>query len=109
MHWNNHLVFEHARHMTVCLMTHDGTPENEVGEANARRLVACWNVFDGLPTEAIEQVDGEPATVGSVIEKLCEDSDEMLGFLRQYHRGIHLSVEQYEQLAAILAKYPVPA
>lgn len=23
-------------------------------EANARRLVACWNVFDGMPTEQIE-------------------------------------------------------
>ena len=26
--------------------------------ANARRLVACWNACDGVPTDALEQIDG---------------------------------------------------
>lgn len=28
---------------------------NEDNEANARRLVACWNALDGISTEALEQ------------------------------------------------------
>jgi len=54
MHWNNHIVSVERPHMTICFMSHDGTQENVEGEANARRLVACWNACEGIPTENLE-------------------------------------------------------
>lgn len=57
MEWNNHIVSVDHPHMTICFMSHDGTRENEQGEANAARLVACWNACEGISTE---QLQGNP-------------------------------------------------
>lgn len=42
------------------LIARDGTTVaafvDEPSEANARRLVACWNACDGLPTESLEKL-----------------------------------------------------
>ncbi len=41
----------------------DPTPGYGFTEANARRLAACWNAFDGFPTEEIEAM----VSVGGVM------------------------------------------
>lgn len=34
-------------------------------QANASRMVACWNACDGIPTEILEKVLGKRETIGS--------------------------------------------
>jgi hypothetical protein len=48
MHWNNHIVSEPNPNLTVCFMTHDGTPENLTGEANARLIAAAPEMLEAL-------------------------------------------------------------
>lgn len=39
----------------LCDVGYSGTIEGDT--ANARRIVACWNAFDGIPTEQFEGMD----------------------------------------------------
>lgn len=48
-----------------------GDTEEEV-QANARRLVACWNACDGISTEELE---------AGAIQKLREQRDELIAAL----------------------------
>lgn len=48
-------------------------------EANARRLVACWNACEGIPTEMLEAVCKVP--LAAVM--LAEQRDEMLTLLSE--------------------------
>ena len=53
-----------------------------VMEANARRLVAAWNAFDGVPTDDIEKLDARGlALVGGFIDQLSAQRDELLAAL----------------------------
>jgi hypothetical protein len=60
--------------------------ENNPGmrEANARRLVACWNACEGVPTEVLEaqQAGGLPWSVADQIEQRVQ-RDELLAALKQ--------------------------
>ncbi len=49
-------------------------PENELKE-NARRLVACWNACEGLPTEALENL---PVPIGAVLAGSDQQHDELV-------------------------------
>lgn len=54
MAWNNHIVSEANPNLTICFMSHDSTPENEHGEANARRIVAAVNYCAGIESNVLE-------------------------------------------------------
>lgn len=45
----------------------EGKPDKATGQANAARLVACWNFCDGIPTSALEST-----TLAGVREVLAE-------------------------------------
>ena len=49
-------------------------------EANARRLVACWNALLGVDTDFIERVTQSPGA--TIIEHLQRDRDELIAVLR---------------------------
>ena len=54
----------------------------DITEANARRLVACWNACEGIPTEALEAY---PAITGNGIKAIRAveaQRDELLEALR---------------------------
>ncbi|BEP44074.1 hypothetical protein [Variovorax sp. V15] len=55
-------------------------------EANARRLVACWNACEGVPVEVLEgnAAGGLPWNVADQIEFRVE-RDQMLEALRRLH------------------------
>lgn len=83
MHWNNHIVSEANPNIAICFMAHDGTEQNERGEANARRVVACVNACAGIPTEALES--GEARSVRdelATIAELEKQRDELLAELK---------------------------
>lgn len=50
-----------------------------VTEANARRLVACWNACEGISTKALEVVIGMGASVGDKIAALEASERELMG------------------------------
>lgn len=54
MHWNNHIVCAGSPNLTICFMTHDNTPENETGDANAALIVEAVNNYDRLRAELAE-------------------------------------------------------
>ena len=59
----------------------------DITEANARRLVACWNAFDGLDTEQIESMVNVPSFFFKHIELLAQ-RDELLAMLNRAVRRL---------------------
>lgn len=56
----------------------DGSRDNhKLARANARRLVACWNAFDGVPTEIVEMDD--PQRLGDIAQD--QQRDELIAKL----------------------------
>ena len=78
MHWNNHIVSEANPNIAICFMAHDGTEQNERGEANARRVVACVNACKGIPTYQLTGEDGNPVILGDMIDLLRNQRDTLL-------------------------------
>lgn len=86
--WNNHIVSASDPNQAICFMTHDNTPDNEEGEANARRIVACVNACAGCATESLELAPvgffnssyGHP----KYLDELKKQRDELLAAL-EYH------------------------
>jgi hypothetical protein len=74
MEWNNHIVYLRDINQTICFMTHDNTPENEEGEANARRIVACVNACAGMTNEQVSH----GLVSASVNSALAHQRDELL-------------------------------
>ena len=81
----------------------NSVPDND--EANARRLVACWNACEGISTHALEVVVGMGASVGDKIaaletseRELMDQRDELLaalnGLLAYFESGNSVPVSQ---------------
>ena len=77
----------------------------EMGEEDARRLVACWNTCDGIPTKFIQ---GGAAGMLEHSKSLARERDELVRALRKA-----LCVGKLKEridarcgAEAILAKYP---
>lgn len=56
-------------------------PQND--EANARRLVACWNACNGIPVEVLEAVPSGPAGLLPMYARLQNQRDELLAALEK--------------------------
>ena len=100
-----------AEHNGLCLMIWPeciavvgaGYPD-QPQEANARRLVACWNVCDGVPTEVLEaqQSGGLPWSVADQIEQRVqfdaykEGSEEAFGAVVEKKRKAEERVSRIE-------------
>lgn len=77
---------------TICIddaPVHDFNAEQQ---ANARRLVACWNACDGVPTDALEQIEGF-GKAALPYHLLKAQRDEMLEALQKLaqHAGPHVT------------------
>lgn len=48
MAWNNHIVQAADPNFAICFMTHDGTPANRRGQANARLICELRNALPAL-------------------------------------------------------------
>lgn len=79
--WNNHIVSATDPNQTICFMTHDNTPENIEGEANARRIVACVNACKGIKTESLEMEVLSWITDETGESSLKRERDELLAVL----------------------------
>jgi hypothetical protein len=60
----------------------DTNPPNPNVEADARRLVACWNACEGIDTEHLER-HGLPA-FAKTISDLREQRDDLLAVLEKF-------------------------
>ena len=67
---------------SIC--THTGTGWREVAkaEADARRLVACWNACLEVPTELLENLADDGATIAPIYRDLIVQRDELLAALK---------------------------
>ena len=81
MHWNNHIVSEANPNIAICFMAHDGTEQNERGEANASRITACVNACAGIDTELLEIIADNDKTLAGVIANVEKQRDELLAAL----------------------------
>lgn len=71
---------EDGHRIATCYRLIDGDPNKtpeETGQANARRLAACWNLLEAVPTE---QIEGS-AKVTELCKKLLAQRDELLQVL----------------------------
>jgi len=84
-------------------------------EANARRLVACWNYCDPVETEDLELTDyGKDADRSLALVRLAEERekkmrnqrDELVNVLRKADAAAFFDEELDDEITAILAKYP---
>jgi len=85
MQWNRHIYWANS-HNALCFMAHSGGRSPETDEANARRLVACWNRHEGESTEDVEAgsdaAEGYPG-IAHDMETLRADRDELIEALRE--------------------------
>jgi hypothetical protein len=76
--------------------------------ANARRLVACWNACDGIPTEEIESGTAgflhRYATVVDERDALVKERDELVAVIRSAQKAFEQGIKS--DFSNILAKYP---
>lgn len=84
---------------------HDG---NDVSQANARRIVACVNACEGIPTEALEMT-GSSKVMASVIDLAQEALEsgvlmELLGALESVTEVAENMREKLEQVGG----YEIP-
>lgn len=93
MHWNNHIVSEANPNIAICFMAHDGTEQNERGEANARRVVACVNACAGIDTELLEIIADNDKTLAGVIANVEKQRDELLAALEKMNRAYVILME----------------
>lgn len=70
--------------------------------ANARRLAACWNSFDGINTELIEAVDAL-GTATMPYRLLVKSHADLLAALQEIADGCRPS-ETYNKARAAIAK-----
>jgi hypothetical protein len=80
-------------------------------KANARRLVACWNAFEGCATGRIEEEGDVLCMVTSVAVKnrqLTQERDEALDVLRELAHGKYTN-ELGNRAVALLAKHKEPS
>jgi hypothetical protein len=71
---------------------------NDVALANTRRLVACWNALDGVPTEWLENyVSGNAENVLQENAALVKERDELVASLREITDFASRQVCQHEE------------
>lgn len=56
MAWNNHIVSAVDPNIRIAFMAHDGTGDNEIGEANAALIVRAVNAYDAM-NEALKAAE----------------------------------------------------
>lgn len=61
----------------------DPSFHNDERNANARRLAACWNACDGIPTEDLIKKEGDPAPIFSMLMEAMKERDELLAALKE--------------------------
>ena len=106
--WNNHIVSATDPNQTICFMTHDNTPENIEGEANARRIVACVNACNGIKTESLEMEVLSWITDETGQSSLKRERDELLEARAACgERLIEVLKERDELLAGRLIEEPL--
>ena len=72
----------------LTLVEHNGVKFAAVYyDDDARRLVACWNAFEGLTTEQVESMINVPAFFFKQIELMAQ-RDELLEALKDLMSGI---------------------
>jgi len=98
------------------------SPGFAAAKANARRLVACWNAFDGLDTELVESMVNVPEFFFKQVELLAQRDELLAGLQMAYiamqHMGNVLNnidaVDEeedaqhdaaFEAVAALIAKH----
>jgi hypothetical protein len=63
MSWNNHIASVPDPKSEICAMFHDGTPNNEIGEANAILIAAAPDLLKALKQIVSDWEDGEPEDI----------------------------------------------
>ena len=56
-------------------------------EANARRITACVNACEGIPTYQLTGEDEDPVILGDMIDLLRNQRDELLAFAEEVRRS----------------------
>lgn len=102
--WNNHIVSATDPNQTICFMTHDNTPENIEGEANARRIVACVNACKGIKTESLEMEVLSWITDETGENPLQRERDELLEARRACGERLIEVEQQRDELRATLVR-----
>lgn len=61
----------------------DPSFHNDERNANARRLVACWNACNGIPTEDLIKHENDPTPVFSMLMETWKQRDELLTAMKR--------------------------
>ena len=64
-----------------------------VMEANARRLVAAWNACEGIPTEVLENLADDGATIAPIYRDLLVQRDQLIDQLKDMTKKFIVDTE----------------
>lgn len=73
------MLTEDGRWWLAVLANGEQTSERQV--ANFRRLAACWNACDGIPTEKLEKAAGDRSPVFALLMETSAQRDALLSAL----------------------------
>ncbi len=78
-------------------------------EANARRLVACWNAMEGIDDPEMwvmqmQYMDGHFGTLLDERDDLVKERDELVAVIRSAQKAFEQGIKS--DFSNILAKYP---
>ena len=95
-----------ARGRRVCCTESFG--DKDENNANARRLAACWNACDGLPTESLEKLgtlDRASVEMNVFRAHLLAQRDELLAALHRMENHPASRIDELPEMArAAIAK-----
>lgn len=76
-------------------------PGAKAEAADARRLVACWNAFDGLPIELIDSMPGPVSEMALHALAVSEERDQLLAALELAKSHIGWCWDHLERMSAL--------
>ena len=89
--WGTSTIYCEGREVALVRMDSEAHEDDEQHCENARRLAACWNACEGLPTEILESIAMMGDTLASrfrlrdqVERDLAEERDELLALLQAF-------------------------
>jgi hypothetical protein len=94
-----------ASGLRVARCDFDGDFTSPEAHANARRIVACVNACEGLPTELIEKHGVTRSGIAKGVAELTKQRDELVAFIQEWleRQGDDVSYMTEKARAALAA------
>ena len=75
--WETSTIYSNGKEVARVHIDSEASDDDEQHRDNARRLVACWNACEGIPTDMLEAMPFGPAALVPMYARLEAQRDEL--------------------------------